>query len=207
MKMLRRSCEILGLAVALIFLRDSLARAEQVVLSDPLTSWPLNFGAQSAFTMMKDGALHIVEPQPYSSYVSYTGFTFKDMDASATVTATPHDAGDAGLLFWSDGLGDYYYFGISAAQGTFSVSHHTAQTGWTIIVGWTKDPSIKTGPAAANTLRVVTKGSAIQLFVNSTALGHLGVMAPAAGGAVGLLGEGSTTGPTDYAFSNLSVSQ
>ena len=198
---------ILGLAVLGLFLRDGVARAAQVVLSDPLTSWPLNFGTQSANVLMKDGALHIVEPKPYSTYVVYTGFTFKDLDASATITATPQDAGDGGLMFWSDGLGDYYYFGVSAAQGSFTVSHHSAQNGWSQIVAWMKDPSIKTGPSASNTLRVVAKGNLIQLFANGTALGHLAVMAPAAGGAMGLLGEGSTGGATDYVFSNLSVSQ
>jgi hypothetical protein len=209
MKHVSRFCVLFGLAALLLVFRDQGARAEQVVLTDPLTSWPLNFGPQGSVIMLKDGAVHIVETQNYSNYITYAGFNFKDMDASLTVTATANQTGDAGMVFWSNGLGDYYYFGVSAAQGSFSVSHHTTQGGgtWVSLTGWIKDPSIKTGPTAVNTLRVVTKGNSVQLSINGAALGHLAVVAPATGGAVGILGEGSTTGTSDYGYSNLSVSQ
>jgi hypothetical protein len=61
--------------------------AAQVVLSDALTSWPLNFGAQTANMMLKDGAVHIVESGSSGNWETFSGFSFTDMDASITITA------------------------------------------------------------------------------------------------------------------------
>jgi hypothetical protein len=47
----------------------------------------------------------------------------------------------------------------------------------------------------------------IELYLNGAQLGHLQLQAPGAGGAVGLIGEGGAKGPSDFVFSNLSVSQ
>jgi hypothetical protein len=182
--------------------------ASQVVLSDPLTSWPLNFGAQSANAMLKDGAVHIVEPGNTSSWEIYSAFAFTDMDASITATTTNTSASEAGLIFWSTAE-SFYVFEISPANQTFSLYKFTpaASTQWLTIVPWTKSPLVKTGAGAANTLRVVTKGNAVSLSLNGGVLGSLPLQAPAGGGSVGFLGAGSTGQPGDYAFSNLSVSQ
>jgi hypothetical protein len=79
--------------------------------------------------------------------------------------------------------------------------------GWQTIVPWSKDPNVKTGLGAVNTLRVVTKDNMIELYLNGAPLGHLQLQAPGAGGAVGLIGEGGAKGPSDFVYSNLSVSQ
>jgi hypothetical protein len=209
MKQLCRMIALLGLAAFLLVAGGQGARAAQVVISDPLTSWPLNFGAQGPAIMIKDGGLHIVETKGFSNYVTYSGFTFKDMDASVTITSKENVAGDAGLVFWSNALGDYYFFGVSDAAGTFGLYHRLAANGgsWQTIVPWSKDPDVKTGAGAVNMLRVVTKGNMIQLYLNGAPLGHAQVQAPSAGGAIGLIGEGGAKGPSDFVFSNLTVSQ
>jgi hypothetical protein len=208
MRLLLRSLTILGLALSNLLLRGPAAQAEQVVLSDPLVTWPLNFGAQGPIIMMKPDGLHIIQPKSFSAYAIYTGFTFKDMDASVTITAKVDGPGDAGLIFWSNGLGDYYTCTLAPAPGTVGMYHHTAAGNvWVPVVPYMKDPNIKTGAGAVNTLRLVTKGNNIQLFINGGAVGHVFVQAPAAGGAIGLIGEGGDAGPSDFIFSNLTVSQ
>ena len=211
MASLFRRSMILGLALAGLLLRAAGAHAEQVVLADPLTSWPLSFGAQGPIIMMKPDGLHIVEPSDYSNYINYPGFTFKDMDASVTIAAKVAGPGDAGLVFWSNGQGDYFMCSVAPVAGSFSMFHHTVSAAntaaWVTIVPWTKDPNIKTGAGAVNTIRVVGKGNSIQLFINGASIGHVFIQAPASGGTVGMTAEGGTGGPSDFVFSNLTVSQ
>jgi hypothetical protein len=135
---MKRMIATLGLAMCLLIARGPGARAEQVVIADPLTSWPLNFGAQGPVIMMKDGGLHIIQTKGFSNYITYSGFSFKDMDASVTITAKENAAGDAGLVFWSNGLGDYYFYGVSDAAGTFGLYHHLTANGgsWQTVVPW-----------------------------------------------------------------------
>jgi hypothetical protein len=68
---------VLGLALFVMFgltgIRTS--AATQVVLSDPLTSWPLNFGLQSDNIKLKDGAVHIIEPTNTANWATYPGFS------------------------------------------------------------------------------------------------------------------------------------
>jgi hypothetical protein len=182
--------------------------ASQVVLSDPLTAWPLNFGSQTANVMLKDGAVHIVEPGNTSSWELYSAFSFTDMDASVTATTNNASASEAGLIFWSTAE-SFYVYEISPANQTFALFKFTpaATDQWLTIVPWTKSPLVKSGTGAANTLRVVTKGNAASLFVNGGVLGSLPLQAPAGGGSVGFLGAGSTNQPADFAYANLSVSQ
>jgi hypothetical protein len=200
----------MGLALSALLLRGPVAQAGQVVLADPLTSWPLSFGAQGPVMMMQADGLHIYEAKSFSNFIVYPGFTFKDMDASVTVTAKVAGPGDAGLLFWGNAQGDYYMCSVSPVAGSFDIFHRTVTNNsgaWVSIVPWTKDPHIKTGANAVNTIRVVTKGNSIQLFINGAAIGHLFVQAPAAGGGVGMTAEGGAGGPSDFIFSNLTVSQ
>ncbi len=211
MRQLFRRSMIAGLALSGLLLRVPGAAAGQVVLADPLTSWPLNFGAQGSSILMQPDGLHLLEPKAFNNYIIYSGFTFKDMDASLTITAKSPGPGDAGLLFWWNGAGDYYTLSVAPGFGTFSINHHVTTAAntvvWQPIVPWMKDPNIKTGANAVNTLRLVTKGNSMQLFINGASVGHLLIQAPAAGGAVGLTGEGGAGGTSDYIFSNLSVSQ
>lgn len=182
--------------------------AEQVVLSDPLTSWPLNFGAPTSIAAVSNGALHITAPPNGATWEMYNGFTFTNMDASVTLTANNATCNAAGLLFWVTGPSDFYDFALGSA-GSFAVYHHvsTSPTPWQAIVPYVSNASIKTGVGAVNTLRLVTKGNSLTLYINGQSVGSLGVMAPQGGGGVGIEGEGSAKGASDYIFSNLAVSQ
>jgi hypothetical protein len=183
--------------------------AAQVVLSDPLTSWPLNFGAQGSSVSLKNGAVHITAPPNGAGYVMYSGFTFTDMDASVTITANNATGNAAGLLFWATGPNDFYDFALAGGTNSFAVYRHvsTAPTQWQAIVPYMNNANIKTGAGAVNTLRLVTKGNSLTLYVNGQSVGSLGVMAPQGGGGVGIEGEGAAKGTSDYTFSNLTVSQ
>jgi hypothetical protein len=194
-----------ALAAALLAASAGSGRAEQVVLSDPLSAWPLNFGAQSDIIMLKDGAVHIVEPGNNASWETYPGFSFTDMDASITITPETPNGYAGGLVFWASAQSMYVFY-VADTEGTFCIYHFFpgASNAWQTVVPWTANAGIKKG--AANTLRVVTKGNSVTLYVNGTSIGTLAVMAPAGGGTVGFIGSGTGKGSTDYAFSNLSVS-
>jgi hypothetical protein len=183
--------------------------AAQVVLSDPLTSWPLNFGAQTANVMLKDGAVHIVESGSAGNWETFSGFSFTDMDASVTISAQTATGSAAGLLFWATGPSDFFYFGVADVAGTFSIYRYVSANGgaWQAIFPFTANAAVKTGVGAVNTLRLVTKGNSAALFVNGQSLGTLDLQAPSAGGTVGIYAEGQAGQPADYVFSNLSVSQ
>jgi hypothetical protein len=183
--------------------------AAQVVLSDPMTSWPLNFGVQGENIMLKDGAIHIVESANASHWATYPGFDFTDMDASVTITARTATGNAAGLIFWSTGQSDFFMVSVSDANGNFSVIRRMSANGgsWQTILPFTVSPAIKTGAGAVNTIRIVTKGNSLALFINGQSIGTLALQAPAGGGTVGIEGEGVAGQPADYVFSNLSVSQ
>ncbi len=62
MHSIARSVLALALFVLLGLFGIRTSGAAQVVLSDPLTAWPLNFGIQGDNIKLKDGAVHIIEP-------------------------------------------------------------------------------------------------------------------------------------------------
>jgi hypothetical protein len=209
LKTLARATTCLGLAAGFALGPALPGRAAQVILSDPLTSWPLNFGPQTDHVMMKDGQVHIIVSGGSAGWEIYPGFSFKDMDASVTVTAKTATGNDAGLLFWVTAPTDFYVFSVSDSAGTLGVVHHVATNGgaWQTIVPFTKDPNIHSGKGAVNALRVVTSGNSISLYINGTSVGRLAAIAPENGGTVGIEGEGKPDGKADYAFSDLSVSE
>ncbi len=137
----------------------------------------------------------------------YAGFNFTDQDSSVTITPKTTTGSDAGLVFWATGPSDFYFFGVSDTAGTFGIYRHVAATGWQPIVPFMANPNVKTGAGAVNTLRLVSKGNLVSLFVNGQPIGKLQIQAPPAGGTVGIIGEGSAKNPWDYAYSDLSVSQ
>jgi hypothetical protein len=185
--------------------------AAEVVLSDPLTSWPLNFGAQTDNMLLKDGAVHIVASATASSawWKTYPGFSFTDMDATVTITANTATGNAAGLIFWSTGPSDFFLFTVSGTVGSFSLQRHISANGsWQILVPYTANGAVKNGVGAVNALRIVTKGNSAALTINGQSIGTLAVQAPAGGGTVGIEGEGQADNmPADYSYSNLSVSQ
>jgi hypothetical protein len=202
---------IFGAGVVVVFGLSGIGTspAAQVVLSDPMTSWPLNFGVQGENIMLKDGAIHIVESANASHWATYPGFDFTDMDASVTITAHTATGNAAGLIFWSTGQSDFFMVSVSDANGNFSVIRRLSANGgsWQTILPFTVSPAIKTGVGAVNTIRIVTKGNSLSLFINGQSIGTLALQAPAGGGTVGIEGEGQAGQPADYVFSNLSVSQ
>ena len=204
-----RAKSILGVGVLFLLCLTGVrpSPAAQVVLSDPLTSWPLNFGAQGDAVMLKNGAVHIVESDSAANWVTYPGFSFTDMDASVTITAETATGNAAGMIFWSTGTSDFFLFSVADPSGTFAVTRHLGAGGWQIIVPYTANAAIKTGVGAVNKLHIVTKGNSVALSINDQSIGNLALQAPAGGGTVGIEGEGQAGKPADYIFSNLSVSQ
>jgi hypothetical protein len=181
--------------------------AAQVVLADPLTAWPLNFGLQSDNIKLKDSAVHIIEPTNTASWATYPGFSFTDMDASLTITAHTATGNSGGLIFWSTAQADFFVITVLDPAGAFAVYRHASPNGgtWQTILPSTASAAVKTGAGAANTLHIVTKGVAV--FINDQSLGTLALQSPSGGGTVGIYAEGQAGKPADYAFSNLSVSQ
>ncbi|MDR3505304.1 MAG: hypothetical protein P4L52_03575 [Acidocella sp.] len=137
-----------------------------------------------------------------AGWVTYSGSDFTNMDVS--VTGTPNNGNAFGLLFWSTGPNDFFEFTISDTDGTFGVFKHTASR-WETIVPYTKTNLVKSG--APNTLRLVTKGNYVTLYINGQSVGALSLPAPQGGGVVGFEGEGNASGASDYTVFSLSVSQ
>ena len=183
--------------------------AAQVVLSDPLTSWPLNFGTQSDRIKLKDGAVHIIETSAAANWAIFTGFNFTDMEASLTIAPQVPTGNAAGLIFWATSQSDFFIVSIDDVSGTFGVSRRISANGgsWQVLVPYTANAAVKSGTGAVNTIRIVTKGNSVALFINGQSIGTLAVPAPAGGGTVGIEGEGQDGKPADYIFSNISVSQ
>ena len=183
--------------------------AAQVVLSDPLTSWPLNFGLQGDNIKLKDGAVHIVEPTNTANWATYPGFSFTDMDASLTLTAQTATGNSSGLIFWSTAPADFFVVTVLDPAGAFAVYRHLSANGgtWQTILPSTASAAVKSGAGAANTLHIVTKGNSVAVFINDQSMGTLALQSPSGGGTVGIYAEGQAGKPADYAFSNLSVSQ
>jgi hypothetical protein len=147
----------------LLSLLASPALAGAPLLSDPLTSWPLNFGAQGSSISLKNGAVHITSAAGTASWATYRGFNFTGQDASVTITPENTTGNAAGLLFWATGPSDYYAFMVSDSNGTFALYKHVTSpaTAWQNIVPYMKTALLKAG--AANTLRVVTQGNHVTL--------------------------------------------
>jgi hypothetical protein len=200
-----------GVVVMLELCGIQASPAAQVVISDPLTSWPLNFGAQQgANVLLKDGAVHIVELGNTANWAVYSGFEFTDMDASVTITPQTATGNGAGLIFWSAGTtSDFFVVNILDLSGAFAIYRHLSANGgsWQTLLASTPNAAVKSGAGVANTLRLVTKGNSVSVFINGQSMGTLAVQAPSAGGTVGIYAEGQADKPADYVFSNVTVSQ
>jgi 3-keto-disaccharide hydrolase len=185
--------------------------AAQVVISDPLTSWPLNFGPQQgAYVLLKDGAVHIVEPGNTANWAVYSGFEFTDIDASVTITPQTATGNGAGLIFWSSAAtSDFFVVNVLDPSGAFAIYRHLSANGgsWQTLLASTPNAAVKSGAGVANALRIVTKGNSVSVFINGQSMGTLAVLAPSGGGTVGIYAEGQADKPADYVFSNITVSQ
>jgi hypothetical protein len=183
--------------------------ASQVIISDPLTSWPLNFGPQGTNVMLKDGVVHIVEPTNTANWAVYSGFDFTDIEASVTITPQTATGNSAGLIFWSTGPSDFFVVNVVDPSGAFAIFRHLSANGgsWQTLLASTPSAAVKSGAGVANTLRIVTKGNSVSVFINGQSMGTLAVQAPPGGGTVGIYAEGQADKPADYVFSNVSVSQ
>jgi hypothetical protein len=199
----------MGVIAMLGFCGAQPSGAAKVVLSDPLTSWPLNFGVQSDRIQMKDGALHIIETSAAANWATFSGFNFTDMEASLTIAPQVPTGNAAGLIFWATGPSDFFLVSIDDASGTFGVNRRISANGgsWQVLVPYEANAAVKSGAGAVNTIRIVTKGNSVALFINGQTIGTLAVLAPEGGGMVGIEGEGQEGKPADYIFSNISVSQ
>jgi hypothetical protein len=199
-----------GVVVMLELCGIQASPASQVVISDPLTSWPLNFGAQQgANVLLKDGAVHIVEPGNTANWAVYSGFEFTDIEASVTITPQTPTGNGAGLIFWSSGQSDFFLVNVLDPSGAFAIFRHVSANGgsWQTLLASTASAAVKSGAGVANTLRIVTKGNSVSVFINGQSMGTLAVLAPSGGGTVGIYAEGQADKPADYVFSNVTVSQ
>ena len=135
----------------------------------------------------------------------YAGSLFDDMDASVDIKMS--QVGDAnwyaGLSFWAEDIDNCYFAGICPKNGNVAVVR--AMKGRDIFpIPWHHDDAVKTGAEAVNTVRVVTKGGAITVFVNGKQVAAFNGQPPAGGGMIGVVG---CSGKELYVweFSNLIV--
>jgi len=193
----------LGFACLLGMACTGAARAQQPVISDPLNAWPLNLGQQTDVIKLENGVVHITAPANRASWALYSGFSFGDMDASITITPVNNVGGVAGLVFWATDSSDFDTLLVNLTAGSFGVFGHKSDGSWTTVVPYTNTTAVKAGAPAS--LRIMTKGNRALLYINGVSIGSLGLLAPKAGGAIGIVGQGGPKDASDFAFSNLTV--
>jgi hypothetical protein len=183
-----------------------------VVLQDSFnTANPtLNLAANDSATIAIQGGKAEVSilKATFARTEIYSGLRFGDANICVTVATPATDKSekqDAGIVFWADGFGSYYTFEITPG-GMFSVAQLSSGK-WIYPVHMTASPAIVQGTGKSNTVRVLTKGNTVTLFVNDQQVGTFDGMPPAGGGMAGFIGDSSDqmTAPDTFDFTDFAV--
>ncbi len=115
----------------------------------------------------------------------------------------------AGLMFWAKDFINNYKF-LVAPQGTYAVTRVFTQApnkpfNMASIVHWTPSPAIKTGLNQSNTLRVVTKGIQVKLYINGSELTTISGEPPQKGAKIRLIGASGPITKSFWHFTKLKV--
>jgi hypothetical protein len=194
----------LGIA-ALCVVGVGRSQADDVLLSEnfaqPSEAWSSSGGAQVA-----GGKLVLTAEADESCSYLYAGHPWGDVDIRVTVARTSGDTtrfDTASIAFWNDNQGSYYLASI-AADGTFAV-RHSIEDGFKDIVAPRKTNLIRTDPGQTNTVRLVTQGDYVTMYVNDRQLVAFNATPPKQGGFVGMVtGAGEDKGNT-WEFSDFSI--
>jgi hypothetical protein len=134
-------------------------------------------------------------------------FVIKDGDlcVEATFPTNAPDTSPAvGLLFWATDYNNMYLFQTTVNGGISLARLVNKQWGTIVLVD--QVPSVKTGPGATNTLRVVLKGNLLSAYINDVKFRDQRAQPPANDSRFGIYAERATPGPEQISiFKNYKV--
>jgi hypothetical protein len=108
--------------------------------------------------------------------------------------ADENSVGSVGVWFWGKDLQNFYTATITL-DGKTAIDR-LSRGGWQVVVPPASAASIKTAPAAANELEIVTDGNKATFYVNGARIAGITGHPPPNGGSPGIYGESGPNGTT-----------
>ena len=195
-------------ASVLLFAAPALAcKGPNVQFSDDFREVDAAWGSEGSIVSVEEGKVKI-KAEPNSGYnIMYSGTPFDDADICVTVRspndATAKNQAAGGLIFWGVDYDNFYVFEIDPV-GNFTLMRKIKGK-YTNILPWKATNLLKLGNGSNNTLRVMTSGNQITLFLNDLKLASVKGQVPAGGGVIGLHSESEKDKHDTWKFSALKV--
>lgn len=162
-----------------------------VLYADAFKTHDPTWGPKDARLSIEDGSA-VLSPVPGTRTFRWNkAFVFEDMDACASVSLAKPTADSttsyAGLLFWVEDDRNFYQ-AVLAPNGYLTVAR--VVDGKALEkrpVDWTKLDVAETGAKETNTLRVISKGGEVSIFVNGKEVASFTAEPPADPSYIGVL--------------------
>ncbi len=123
--------------------------------------------------------------------------------ARAGLASAARISDPGGIAFWATSAADYWLFAIDV-QGGFAV-YHTVGGHAGAVVKWQATKALKPGVGVWNALKVTAIGDQVTMAINGQEVARVTGTPPASGGYVGFIADADKTGPAEWAFSRLTV--
>ena len=182
-------------------------KGKTVLFSDSFREVDDKWGAENDAVQFDDGRIKMKASANAAYKVKYSGKTFADADICATLRSpnelTSANEPYAGVMFWVQGYSDFYVWQISAV-GTASLWRQVKGK-WVNVLDWRNIEGLKKGAAQHNTLRVVTRGQDVELYINDAKIAVIKAQAPPGGGEIGFFAASERAKRDAWKFSDLIV--
>jgi hypothetical protein len=154
----------------------------------------------------EDGRLVIMPAaDSYYAAISNAGL-YDDIDFCVTVTTVktvPGATSNAGAIFWAADY-DNYYAALVQSDGTVGIFRK--QRGRTLAQSnYETFPAVKTGDGAENTVRILTVGKQVSVYVNNELFKQVRGTPPTDGQLIGVRATSPKEDRAEYAFDNLRI--
>jgi hypothetical protein len=197
---------IIAMMLAAVLGMASVSWAGTVLYQDKFTSADPGWGAADKYFNIKDGKM-TVQPNAKETYTAiYEGNIFpNDMDVSININfvKAPDPNWGAGLLFWANGMKNFYGLLINA-NGWFTIQRRMGER-FINPVSWRANDAIKKGAGVENQLRVVTKDTKATVFINGKEVISFTGTPPEGGSQIGIRAASGDNEPNVVEFTDLKV--
>ena len=184
-------------------------KGKTTMFSDDFREVDDSWGSDKDNVSVEDGRVKVKAAANTVYRLKYSGSPFDDADMCVTVRI-PNDIAAptesyGGIIFWAQDYSNHYVFQADASgrAGLWRM----LKGKWVSIIDWRPVEGAKTGVGGRNTLRVVTKGSSIELYENDVKVASVKGQAPEGGGEIGLLAASEKTKRDAWKFSDLKVTK
>jgi hypothetical protein len=179
-------------------------QAPKVLFEDNFDTMDPVWGEANDVISVKDHKF-IMKPAANTAYtVMNQGQLFDDFDASVNLRQAEgkDPTYGAGLVFWGDGLSNYYYI-YASPDGQYVVSRYVNNRRLSP-VPWRATDAVKKGHEV-NQLRVVTRGDKATLYINGKELATIKGQPPQGGSFIGMRADSPPQSQDVWEFSDLKV--